>query len=62
MNILIVKLWGLELMTSVKCHVSYLGLLCSDAVDSETPFDIIDQAEMLTSLLNADHIWINRAK
>lgn len=40
-------------MFSVAAH---LGLLIGDAVDSETALHVIDQTEILTSLLNADHI------
>lgn len=40
--------------------ISYLGLLSSDAMDSETSLYIIDKTEVLASLLNADHIWVNK--
>lgn len=36
--------------------IAHLGLLVGDAVDSETAFHIINQAEVFSSLLNADHI------
>lgn len=42
--------------------VSYLGLLSSDAMDSETSLYIVDKTEVLASLLNADHIWFKKKK
>ena len=42
------------------CFCSYLGLLAGDAVDGETSLHIVDQTEVLTSLLDADHIWRNK--
>ena len=41
---------------------SHLGLLGGDAVDGETSLHIVDQAEVLTGLLDADHIWRDRKK
>lgn len=42
------------------CVSSYLSLLGCDAVDGKTPFHIINQTEVLSSLLDTDHIWIQR--
>lgn len=39
---------------------SHLGLLSGDAVDSETSLHIIDQTEVLASLIDADHICVNQ--
>lgn len=36
--------------------MAHLGLLIGDAVDGETAFHIVDQTEVLSSLLNGDHI------
>ena len=36
-----------------------LGLLLSDAVDSETSLNVIDETELLTGLLDGDDIWID---
>lgn len=38
-------------------NVSYLGLLSGNAVNCETSLHVIDQTEMLSSFLNADHIY-----
>lgn len=40
---------------------SYLGLLAGDAVDGETSLHIVDQTEVLTGLLDTDHIWGKQA-
>lgn len=49
----------LDAKSKLLSSVSYLSLLSSDAVDGETSLHIVDQTEVLTGLLNADHIWIN---
>lgn len=43
---------------SDKCP--HLGLLSCDAMHSEAPLHIIDQTEVLASLIDADDIWVNR--
>ena len=35
----------------------YLGLLNGDAMDGETSLDIVDETEVFSCLLDANHIW-----
>ena len=37
----------------------YLGFIIANAVNSKAPLDVVDQSEVLSCLLNRDHIYVN---